>query len=117
MFTGDNITFIYPDLAGELYKKGSWLRLWLKGGLKELRFHVTWIRDVANDYYIGGHVMIIGPHERTSVYITDSVGGKDDGVFAFLSQMICCLILMGLRQQTKTFHRKMTDEEAEHAGT
>ena len=57
-------------------------------GVKELKvvntkpLHVTWTRDVANDTYIGAHPHIADPHERKSVYETDSMGGKDDGVFA-----------------------------------
>ena len=86
MSTGDNITFIYPDLETRLQRR------FLKGelveahaveivairwhnGLKELifekarPFNVNWNRDVADDSYFGAHLMIMDPHQRKSAYM------------------------------------------------
>ena len=136
MFTGDNITFIYPDLQTGLqgrFLKGELVEAKTveivsersHNGLKELRFekarpfNVIWNRDMADDSYIGAHQLIMDPHERKSVYIADSIGGKDDGVFALKRFEPDDLVsyFNGIKTtDEKIFHKKMTDEEEEHAG-
>ena len=132
---GDNIAYIYPDLETGIlgtFEKGELVLGYaveivayrINEGIKELKFerakpfHVTWTKDVANDTYIGAHPLITEPHERKSVYVAKSKGGKNDGLFALKSFKKGDLVsyFNGIKTtEAKMFHDQMTDEETEHA--
>jgi histone-lysine N-methyltransferase SETD7 len=134
-FTGDNITFIYPDLEtglqgkfvnGELVEAHAVeivAERWMNG-LKELSFveaepiDVLWKRDVANATYIGANPMIMDPHEEKSVYKADSIGGKDDGIFArriFQPRQLVSYFNGIKTTEAQMFHEKMTEKEELYA--
>ena len=132
LFTGLDITYIYPDLETGLrghFVNGELVEAIaveivahrMSNGVKELKFkeaepyHVTWTRDVSNDTYIGAHPKIMEPHERKSVYVGRSKGGKDDGVFARRSFKQGDLVsyFNGIKTtEDKMFNDNMTDEES-----
>ena len=105
-FSGDNITFIYPDFETGLrgkYEHG--VLVWgtavkivgerCRDGIKEILVEpqesegsVRWEKEEANHSYICRHPKVMDPHERKSVYIGQSlVPGADEGLFARRSFM------------------------------
>ncbi len=105
-FTGDKITFIYPDLRTGLRGSFSNGRLVeatevrivaerCRGGLKELLFAPPskrrkiaggvplWRCEETNSTWLGSWPLEVDPHERRSVYVADSgIPGSGEGLFA-----------------------------------
>ena len=136
-FTGDNITFIYPDFTtglqgqfvdGELVagQAVDIVAERCQNGMKQLRFvetkpyNFTWIRDETNATYIGAHPKIIDPHEMKSVYIGNSLMlGAGEGLFArkmFLPGDMVSYFNGVKTTEEDMFHDNMTAAEVEHAG-
>ena len=105
-FTGDNITYVYPDLRtglrgtfrdGELVA-GTEVRIVAtrcRGGLKELLLVegsatedsgeslTIWRREDTNATWLGSYPRVMDPHERRSVYVGQSaIPGSGEGLFA-----------------------------------
>ena len=99
-FTGEDITFIYPDFLTGL--KGTFVNGVLEhatavnivaercvAGIKELKVEassevtVTWKREETNSTHIGQHPKIMDPHEKKSVYVDQSfIPRAKEGLFA-----------------------------------
>ena len=134
LFTGDNIAFIYPDLKtglrgkfinGELVEATAVeiVAHRIRNGVKELKFkeaepfNVVWTRDVSNETHIGAHPKITEPHERKSVYVANSKGAKDDGLFACRKFEYGDLVSYynGIRTTVELMHdEERSDEEDDH---
>jgi len=137
-FTGDEITFIYPDFLTGL--RGTFVNGVLeqatavniiaercKGGIKELKLEdsnevtVRWKREEANSTYIGQHPKVMDPHEKKSVYVDQSfIPRSKEGVFAARKFMPGDLISYfgGLKTFEENFLlANMTEEEEEDAAS
>ena len=100
-FTGDNITFIYPDFLTGL--RGSFVKGVLRKavavdivaercntGVKELKIEpakynndVVWEKEETNAKYIGKNRKVMDPHERKSVFVKNSTNPTAyEGLFA-----------------------------------
>ena len=99
-FTGDDLTFIYPDLLTGL--RGMFVNGVLQqaravdvvsercaGGKKELIMEpsdndsdVVWKKHKTNTDYIGQHPRVMDPHEMKSVHVADSKLDAEEGLFA-----------------------------------
>jgi len=137
-FSGDNITFIYPDFVTGLrgrYEYG--VLVWAtavkivgercREGIKEIMVEtadndedVRWEKEEATQWYIGRHPQVMDPHERKSVYVGDSlIPGSDEGLFARRSFMPGDIV--SYFSGTRTFARdmffdNMTEPETSSAG-
>jgi len=137
-FSGDNITFIYPDFVTGLrgrYEYG--VLVWAtavkivgercREGIKEIMVEtadndedVRWEKEEATQWYIGRHPQVMDPHERKSVYVGDSlIPGSDEGLFARRSFMPGDIV--SYFSGTRTFARdmffdNMTEAETSSAG-
>ena len=137
-FTGDDITFIYPDFLTGL--TGSFVNGVLEhatavnivaercvAGIKELKFeasseeNVSWKREEANATYIGQHPKVMDPHEKKSVYVDQSfIPRSKEGVFAVRKFLPGHLISYfgGLKTFEENFLLPdMTEEEEEDAAS
>ena len=101
MFTGDDVTFIYPDLITGLrgtFVNGVLLKARAvdvvgercKDGKKELKLQpsakdsgIVWKKHETNADYIGQHPRVMDPHERKSVYVAGSwLDEAGEGLFS-----------------------------------
>lgn len=139
MFTGDNITFIYPDLRSGITGKFFNGKLMAgveveitgekcSGGIKEISFRtvekrkeIVWKKENMNDTYIGMHPTVRDPFERRSTYIGESaLPGSGEGIFAkryFLPGKLVSYF-SGLKvKQSQIFPPGMNKAEKEIAGS
>ena len=137
-FTGDQITFIYPDFLTGL--RGTFVNGVLEhatavdiigercvDGIKELKLEaskdvsVTWRKEEANETYIGQHPTVMDPHEKKSVYVDKSfIPRSKEGVFAARKFLPGDLISYfgGLKTFEENFLLPdMTEEEEENAAS
>ena len=100
-FTGEQISFIYPDFLTGLrgtFENGVLQRAQAvdvvaercNNGVKELKLKpskhdkdVVWEKEETNASYIGKNPKVMDPHERKSVYVGNSTNPKaNEGIFA-----------------------------------
>ena len=104
-FSGDNITFVYPDLRTGLhgtFRDGELVAATevrivaarCRGGMKELLLADSrpaggpsparlWRREDTNATFLGSWPLVMDPHERRAVYAAPSrIAGAGEGLFA-----------------------------------
>ena len=141
-FSGDNLTYIYPDLRTALHGKFTNGKLVsaaevavvghrCAGEMQELLLEkvqhqsgTTWTSESVNSSYIGSKPRVRDPLERSSVYVsrstvgTPGLAGLTDGLFARRSFLPGQLIAYysGVRGPIGLYHRpNMTRAEKESA--
>ena len=99
-FSGENITFVYPDFLTGLrgrFEHGVLVDAIAvdivgercKDGVKELMIEpavkdggVRWEKQEANHWFIGKNPLVMDPYERKSVYVGESlIPGSEEGLF------------------------------------
>ena len=138
-FTGEDITYVYPDFLTGL--RGKFLHGVLvdatavdivgercKGGIKEILIEpaardssVRWEKEETNHWYIGKHPLVMDPYERKSAYVGQSLEpGSDEGLFArraFLPGDIVSYFGGTKTFSSNMFFNNMTDPEVSSAGS
>eukprot|EP00091_Calanus_sinicus_P013606 TRINITY_DN30199_c0_g1_i1.p1 TRINITY_DN30199_c0_g1~~TRINITY_DN30199_c0_g1_i1.p1 ORF type:complete len:288 (-),score=95.93 TRINITY_DN30199_c0_g1_i1:1-864(-) len=137
-FSGENITFVYPDFLTGLrgrFEHGVLVDATAvdivgercKDGIKELMVEpavkdggVRWEKQEANHWFIGKNPLVMDPHERKSVYVGESlIPGSEEGLFArraFMSGDIVSYFSGTKTFSSNIFFKNMTNAEISSAG-